>query len=296
MPIPDEVTEDRGLKALFTTYPEETVEVFAPELLRERGEPLVVEALAQEHPLPDLGDPSRFLDIALRATWADGFQAVILLIEHWSEARRVDLPRVLWYYAAVRLQNPGAEVLPLLLVTEPDAGQIPGVLQSTIAGFRVLDFQTRVVQIGPEDLPRLRQLQNHVAAMMLSLALRQVDAVAAAVAAVVALARMPGSADDLRRFLPLAVKLARIRDSELPRFYAQLREDPVMVTIFDEVQARGESRGESRGKTEGAVATLRDLVAQGILSVDAARAEIRRLVANGVIPEPAGTEAINRLG
>ena len=38
--MPDDVTEDRGLKELFTDRPLETVEVFVPELLAERGKPM----------------------------------------------------------------------------------------------------------------------------------------------------------------------------------------------------------------------------------------------------------------
>ena len=51
----DDVSEDRGLKELFTAYPFETVEVFVPELFAQRGRPASVEALQQEMPLPDQG-------------------------------------------------------------------------------------------------------------------------------------------------------------------------------------------------------------------------------------------------
>ena len=71
------VTEDRGLKAFLCDYSQETLEFFAPEILAERGRPISIVPVQQELPLPDLGDPSRFLDLALLATWADGFQEII---------------------------------------------------------------------------------------------------------------------------------------------------------------------------------------------------------------------------
>ena len=298
----DDVSEDRGFKALFTAYPVETIAVFAPELLAERGRPSRVEPVQQELPLPDLGEPSRFLDVALLATWDDGRQTVILLVEHWSEARRVDLRRVHWYFAALALQHPQATVFPVILVTEPTTQILPSRLQSVVAGIPVLDFQVRLVQLGPADLPRLRALQNRVAALLMALAIH--DALEAAVAAVTTMARLPGPLDDVHRFLPLALKLARITANDERRFRARMQQEPQMFTIFDEVKAegkaeglaKGKAEGLAKGKAEGVIATLRDLVAAGTLSIDTARAEIRRLIDQGVLPESMGAEAIQRLG
>ena len=300
MTDPQDVSEDRGLKALFSTYPGETLEVFVPELLAERGTPTRIETLQQEVPLPNLGEPSRFLDVALLATWTDGSQAVILLIEHWSEARKVELTRVLWYTTALAVRHSGAAILPVILVTEPTADPVPDRLTWRIIGREVLDFRVQVVQVGPADLPRLRRLQNHVAALFLALALRSSGPIAAAVAAMLAMADLPTTLDDLRRFLPLAVKLARIHTSELPLFYTQLRQENHMWTIFDELEAeakaKGEAKGKAEGKAEGVILALRDLVAQGILPVDGAQREIRRLIDQGLLPESIGAEAIQRLG
>jgi hypothetical protein len=284
------VTEDRGLKALFTSYPAETIEVFVPELLAERGRPRSVEPIQQELSLPDLGEPSRFLDVALLATWHDGTQAVVLLIEHWSEARRVDLSRVLWYYAALRLRHAPAEVFPVVMVTDPSLAEVPSRLDSTVAGMSVLAFQVRVVRIGATDLPRLRSLQNRVAALFLALAIQ--DTVEAAVAAVSAMARTPGPLDDIRRFLPLAVKLARMPESDEPHFRRRLTEEPDMVNVLDEYH----DKWIAQGVAQGIVDTLRGLVANGVLTIDLARQEIERLISKGVISEAVGREAIQRIG
>jgi len=107
MPESGDISEDRGFKALFTSYPHETIEVFVPEVLTERGRPATVEAIQQESARPDLGEPNRFLDVALLATWADGQQTVNLLVEHWSETRKVDLRRVNWYMADFALMRTG---------------------------------------------------------------------------------------------------------------------------------------------------------------------------------------------
>ena len=126
------------------------------------------------------------------------------------------------------------------------------------------------------------QLQNRVAAMLQALAIQ--DAVEATLAVMMAMQASPGPLDDLRRFLPLAQKLARMQDSDEPRFRRRLREEPTMGNMLDDI------------KTEGRVDELRRLVAKGRLTVDAARAEIEELIATHAIPETIGREALGQLG
>jgi hypothetical protein len=291
----DEVSEDRGFKELFTAYPFETVEVFVPELLAQRGRPASVEAIQQETPLPDLGDPSRFLDVALRCTWADGYTAIIVLVEHWSEARKVDLDRVLWYYAALRLKHPGTEVVPVVLVTDRSVREVPDRLVSAPLRRPMLDFRVQVVRIGPADLPRLRSLQaqNRVAAMLQALAIA--NAMDAALASVQALVASPGPLDDIRRFLPLALRLAKLSDDDEPRFRRRMREDPTMGNLLDDIKTEGRAEGRAEG-ARATVAAIRRLVTKGVMPVDAARAEIEELIASQAIPEAIGREALGLLG
>ena len=277
-----EVSEDRGLKELFTSYPFETIEVFVPELLAQRGRPTSVVALQQELALPDLGEPSRFLDVALQCTWVDGSSAILVLVEHWSEARKVELNRVLWYVAGLRLRHDGVEVIPVVLVTDRSAQVVPDRLTSTPLGRPVLDFRVQVTRIGPADLPRLRSLQNRVAAMLLALAIQ--DAVEATLAVMMAMQAAPGPLDDLRRFLPLAQKLSRMHDNDEARFRQRLREEPTMGNMLDELV------------NDAKVAEIRRLVSKGRLTVDAARAEIEELIATQAIPEAIGREALGLLG
>jgi hypothetical protein len=304
MTSPDDVTEDRGFKELFTSYPFETVEVFAPELLAQRGRPARIEALQQELVLPDLGQPSRFLDVALLCTWSDGAQAVILLVEHWSESRKVDLRRVHWYYAGLGLKHPAAVVFPVVLVTDRSAREVPERLESSIAGSLVLDFRVRVVRIGPQDQTWLNSLRNRVAAVFLAMAIKDavdaVDAVDTAVTVMLAMQRAPGPVDDLRRFLPLVQKLARMLDSDEPRFRRRMREEPTMGNMLDDIKSEGKAEGvalgEAKGEALGKISEIRRLVSKGRLTVDAARSEIEELIAAQVIPEAMGREALGQIG
>jgi len=283
MAAPDDITEDRGFKALLSSYPHETIEAFAPELMAERGKPVTVTVLQQESTRPDLGDPSRFLDIALLATWSDGSQAVILLIEHWSEIRKVDLRRVLWYVADLALRHPHAVVLPVILVTDPATKDVSGRLDMVVAGRVTIALHAQVIRITAADLPRLRLLQNRVAGMLMALAYQGIEA---ALAAFMHMAQSPGPLEDLERFLPFVMKLARMPESDVPRFRHRL-EETGMVNVITEMKEEAKARGQ--------VAEIRRLVDRGVLTREAARAELNDLIETGAITRDIGQEALSLL-
>ncbi len=306
-----EVSEDRGFKALFTSYPMETLEVFAPEVLAAHGgRPQQVEALSQEAPLPDLKDPSRFLDIALKATWADGSEEIVVLIEHWSAGRKVDLRRVNWYVADLGLKHPNAGIDSVILVTEPDLPPVSGYYAMTVAGRITQSLDAKVVQLSEADLPLLRALQNRVAAVLMVLTIR--DHIEAVLTAFEALIQAPGPDDDRRRFLPFLLKLARLTPVERKFLRQKARARPTMVTFLDEMieeaeakaKAEGEAKGKAEGKAEGEVigkakgliGAIRHAVSRGRMSVDIARAEIEDLILAGEIPADLGQEALNLIG
>lgn len=303
--MPDAVSEDRGLKELFSTWPAATVETLVPELIARRGRPQRVVALAQELPLPDLGEPSRFCDIALRCEFADGSSVILVLVEHWSAARRVDLRRVLWYVAALLLRHRDSEVLPLVLVTDPSAGAVPDRLVSAPLGELVLELRVQVVRLGPADLPRLRALQNEVAALLTALACA--DAVEAVLEALLALRAAGVGVDDLRRFVPLAMRLARLPPERIQDLQRRLHEEPAMINVLDELWNEAQTKGMQQGLQQGlqqgrmesaraTLASIQRLVARGVVSVPVARAEIEELIAAGAVPEDLGRDALQRLG
>ena len=297
--------EDRGLKDFFCLYPLATIQALAPDLLATWGRPASAMAIQQEHPLPDLADPSRFHDLALLASWGPGQARRIVLIEHWSKARDVDLDRVLWYYAALRIKHTQVDVVPIVLVTE----------RTRRAASRAADQRGRARPHprlpGPRrpapparDAPRLRQLRhNRVAALFLAVAL-PLGSVERGLAAMRAMHRARGPIDHLRRFLPLVEKLARMNDTEQARFRQRLREDRAMRTFLDDIKdegiaigkAKGRAEGKAQGKAQGKVALLLRLLARGLLVREDARGQLLDLIASREIPKTLGRAAIARLG
>ena len=172
----------------------------------------------------------------------------------------------------------------------------------TVAGKSTIALHVRVFRVTAAELPRLRSLQNRVAAILTILAAR--DAVDGVVAALEQLARSPGPFDDVRRLLPFAVNLAKMPESDKPRFRRRLEEAGmvnVITLMEEEARAEGRSEGRAEGRAEAlaqtshaTVATFRRLVDSGVLSSAAARAELHNLMDIGAITREIGQEALSQ--
>ncbi|MBA3847043.1 MAG: hypothetical protein H0X45_10400 [Planctomycetes bacterium] len=201
-----------------------------------------------------------------------------------------------------------------MLVTDPAVSDVPDRLLMRPPGPTHLDLRVAVVRITEVDLPRLRRLQTRVAAILSALA-RADDAVVQLLDIVRRMAAAPGPLDDLRRFLPFVVTLARLRPGEAARFHRHMNEDPVMRNIFDEYLEKGLAQGMEKGLERGLergleqgraearrqlaedmVARLYRMVERGALSVDDARAEFDDMLANGLIAHDLHRSLVERLG
>jgi hypothetical protein len=163
-----------------------------------------------------------------------------------------------------------------------------------------LALRVRVFRVTAAELPRLRSLQNRVAAMVSILAMR--DAVDAVMAALEHMARSPGPPDDLKRYLPFAVKLASMPESDRPRFRRRLEEAGMVnvITLWVE-EGRAEGRAEARAEalaqsSRATVASIRSLMDRGVMTSEAVRVALQDLMDTGAITREIGQEALSQLG
>ncbi len=297
--LPDgSIPQDRGFKALFEQHPAEAIAFFAPDLIREGGQPLEIQVMIQhEVPLADLDQPSRFLDVALLARFADG--STVLLVEHWSRKRAVDYRRVALYVCSLCLRHPDAEVLPVVFVTDPEPGHLPERWSTRALGQDVLSLRVRVRQVSAASLSELEVLApaSRVAAALLALAYG--PGVDSAVRASVAFFAAPGTIDEVRQMLPFIENLAKLTSADKIEFRQRLRQEPTMSIIEDwlaETKAEGRAEGKAEGKAEGIGRLLRGLITKGRIARDEARADIEQMVATGEISRAQGDAALSMLG
>ena len=289
-PKESKVTQDRGFKRLFSAYPVAAFKFFAREIVVAKGLPVSIEVLVQhEVMLEDLNKPSRFLDIALIATYANG--DTIILVEHWSSAREVDHARVVLYAVSLKLRHPKATILPVIFVTDPKATVVGEWSMPGWGREAAVALKARVVRITSADIARLEEeaQESRVAAAMRPLAYG--PGIDSAVKAGVAFAKAPGTIDDFRLLLPLIEELAMLGPEDVAEYRRRLIQEPGMSIIEEWI---AETKAE--GKTEGALATILHMVAKGRATIDGARAEIADLVAAGTVTRAQADEALAKLG
>jgi hypothetical protein len=287
------VSQDLGLKTLAFKYPREVVEALLPKLIARRGRPVRVEPLPQELHRHDLQTPGILLDIALRCTWADGPQEIVLLVEHHSAARKVVLMHVHQYYAELVARYHPLKVLPVVFVTDPADRAVENTWTQEIDGTTYVTFTVELVRLGPEDTDRLRGLRTIVAALFLGLSIR--DRVTAAVEMGSALETV-SSPDEFRFYLPLGLEFARIRVTDIVVLRAHFQErSPMAINVIDEWLAEAEVKAEAKGRAEGKIEVILRMVAKGA-PVAVARAQIEELVAEGTISRAQADAALAKLG
>jgi hypothetical protein len=284
------VSQDRGFKTLFETYRNETLEFFVPDIIRARGRPTAIQVLMQnEVPLADLRQSSRFLDIALIATFADG--STIILIEHWSDDRAIDFIRVALYVISLKSRHRHATVIPVIFVTDPTAGDIPERWTMSESGIDIITLRVRVTRITAASIPELHRLApaSRVAAALLALA--HGPGIDSAVRAAAAFAAAPGTIDDLKRLLPFIEDLAKLTVGDKVEYQRRLLQEPNMSIIESWLAER-----HAEGLAQGELTAIHNLVSKGRLSIDDARAEIADLVTAGVITREQADAALVQLG
>ena len=294
MSDPGAISKDRGFKALFATDPVEAIAFVAPDLLARYGTPVTATLLQQESHLPDLAETSRFHDVALALTWADVRQTVILLIEQWSRARSVDLGRVLWHIADLVHRHPHAVVCPVMLVTDSRVLYVADRWIMTVVGRTPMMLQVQVYRVTSDTPPRLRSMKNRVAAILTILDVQNgMDAADAVGSALEQMARSPGSLDDIERFLPFALTLANMLESDMPRIRRRLEEAGMINVITD---MKNEARAEALIQSSRACAIpIPRFKNAGVLTRDAARAQVQEPIAAGAITREIGNEALAQL-
>jgi hypothetical protein len=288
----NEVTQDRAFKALLEEFAVEALEFFRPQVIAKRGMPISVVPVGQEILSRDLRDPSALLDVALLASWGDGHQEVILLVEHFSESRKVDLTRIAHYVTGLAMRHRRAQIqMPIVLVTDRANHMAPDGWGIEFEGRMFIELNVEIVQVSPEDQPRFIATRNKIAAVLV--ALTEAEAAQSVVVAMRAMLAAGYTREQVHRFLPLVQNLARMTADDIPRIRQIMSaEVPAMRTFLDEIAEESEAKGVAKG----ALNLILSSVAKGRLSHESARADIADLVADGTVSQAQADEALARLG
>ena len=296
--------EDIPIKALLGTFPKETLALFATDLVAEKGATPIYEDVTGEILALDLSRHGGFLDVAFKFIWPDGSEAVILLVEHWSDSRSVSERRMNRYVGELLVRHADAVVKAAMLITDPHHAKVDGVFSYNIAGKTILRLEYEVFVTDSQWLDRVRKLRNPVGAVLWVLNSKgsPVERCMEVMALLVDLG-LAMDLDLLARLVGVMQKLARMDQAQSRQFLTLLREAPKMTTIVEMLrdegiaigeargeakgEARGEAKGEAKGKTmgkaEGEARLLRHLVSKGRLTLDEAQSELCQMAEKGEV-------------
>ena len=120
MPPPDAFSHDQAVKNLIKDYPIEALEFLAPDVLSARGTPVSVSFLDPSVAKDDASEPGpgQAMDLAIRFEFSNGPGVILVLVEHWSSAAKLDLMRMARYYLDLCRRFPAHEILSIALVDD----------------------------------------------------------------------------------------------------------------------------------------------------------------------------------
>jgi len=161
------VSVDQAIKELLQIRPPDTLAFLLPEVVAARGQPVSWQFHNIQVRKKDLVRKGLVMDLNIEFRFAQGAPLLMILVEHWSTARSVDLLRTAQYFLDLSGRFPQHEVVPVALVTEIGAMPIVDNIVRSALGREVLRFSTRVVQLSQTQAETWAQAGNLVAATLL---------------------------------------------------------------------------------------------------------------------------------
>lgn len=256
-------SHDQAVKNLLKAYPEEALEFLAEDIARARGWPQEVEFLDTAVAKDDVAEPGpgQAMDLAIRYRFGDGSTAILLLVEHWSNARKLDLLRTASYFLDLCRRFPEEEILPVALVDDDRPRALADTVERSAMGVRHFLFHTRIVQVPALDLARFRQSANRVALSFSPNMAGDFDRVEQVMRVAFAF-RDCGDLAGFRKFFAFWVVegrleleeqrdvKSRLKEVDMPEIMEWFREEGIALGR-EEGLAQGMAEGKAEGKAEG---------------------------------------------
>jgi len=251
MPPQDPFSHDQAVKNLIKDYPEEALEFLAADVVAALGNPIEVEFLDTAVAKDDVSvpGPGHAMDLAIRYTFANDHGVLFVLVEHWSDADRLDLLRTARYYLDLCRRFPQDEILPIALVDDDRPRELVDTVERGAQGESHLRFRTRIVQVPALQLDEFRETANRVALSFtpnMAGATNRVERVMHVAFAF----RDLGDLTGFHKFFAFWVVEGRLELNEQREVKQRLKETD-MPEIMDWFRQEGIELGKAEGMAEG---------------------------------------------
>jgi hypothetical protein len=262
MPRKPRLSIDQGIKELLQLRPVDAFAFLLPDFHAKRGDPMCWEFLATQVRKKDLRGKGYLMDLNIRYEFPNGASILLILVEHWSEARRVDLVRTAHYYLDLMERFPEDEIVPVALITERKERAVLDQIAGQGGGEEFLRFRTRVVQLACQDARRWAATTNLVATTMLLAMNEAWDGIQTLLTAAADAFQASGSDEEVRLLFPLFVELGKLDAEEeetIMSYLATMPKPKIQVKIEDAARKEGLQEGLREGLQE----TARRMLAEG---------------------------------
>jgi len=243
-------SHDQAVKNLLKRYPFDALEFLAHDIWHARGRPISVDVVDATVAKDDVAEPGpgQAMDLALRFEYHEGPGLLVVLVEHWSSANKLDLLRTARYYLDLCRRFPLDEVLPIALVDDDKPRDLENSVLRGAYGYPYLIFETRLVQIPALEMEAYRKTFNRVALSFLP-NMRGSRGVESVLDVTIAFLHA-GDPEGVRLLFAFWVVEGRLDVVEQRKLNRKLREHD-MPEIMDWLRAEGIEIGMERGLEKG---------------------------------------------
>ncbi len=261
-------SHDAAVKNLLRTYPDEALEFLAQDITTSRGMPTSWDILDTGVLKDDTAEPGpgMAMDLAIRYNFHEGSPLLLVLVEHWSDAARLDLLRTARYYIDLRRRFPSDEILPISLVDDNIARPLEDTWRDHASGTLHFHFHTRIVQIPALAMDAYRHTRNRVA-LSFTPNMSGCDDPVEQIFQVTAAFHDREDMAGVRTFFAFWVVEGRLNAMDQRRLNNRLKENEmpvIMEWLHQEGLEKGLLKGMQQGLEEGMVTGMARGMARGL--------------------------------
>lgn len=257
-------SHDQAVKNLLKAYPDEALEFLAEDAVQLHGRPVGWEFLDTAVGKEDVAEPGpgQAMDLAIRYQFQDGTSTILVLVEHWSDAGKLDLLRTARYFLDLLRRFPGETILPIALVDDDRPRQLEGTVEHHALDFSPFRFTTRIVQIPALKMERFRDTANRVALSFSPNMAGDFDPVERVVQIALAFRTLDDMAG-FRKFFAFWLVEGRLKAEQRQRLRQRLKETD-MPEIIDAWIQDGKAEGLEQGIRASKLEDARKMREHGI--------------------------------
>lgn len=265
-PKPSKVSLDQAIKELLQLRPQDTLAFLLPDVVADRGPALSWQFHNVQVRKRDLTRKGLVMDLNIEYRFAEGTALLLVLVEHWSTARSVDLLRTAQYFLDLSSRFPEHEVVSVALITEIESPPVTGSFVRRALGQDVLNFSTRVVQLSQEDAAAWSGAANLVAATLL-MAMGGSLARQDKLRAMIRFFQTQASETETTLLFPLLPEVGKLTNEEHAmtiKYLTQLPKPKFMVMMEEMALSEGMAKGMEQGMHVSKLESARKMLEHGI--------------------------------